>query len=82
MTRKLSDRQIGQAMRRAYANVSSWSGMDVADGYKKVSLIRGNSADVLRRMLGRRGLCGISRGSVDLCMIDGNHNALSVLDDA
>jgi predicted O-methyltransferase YrrM len=33
-------------------------------------------------MCGKGGYEGISKGSLDLCMIDGNHNAPYVLDDA
>ena len=47
----------------------------------KLALIRGNSAEILRRMVGRHGFAGIKPGTVDLCMVDGNHNALAVLDD-
>lgn len=49
---------------------------------ERCQLIRGSSAEVLRRMLHRGGFAGISKDSVDICMIDGDHNRLAVLDDA
>lgn len=45
-------------------------------------LQRGNSCEILRRMNGRGGFLGITKKSVDICMIDGDHNAYAVLDDA
>ena len=48
----------------------------------KCTLIRGNSAEVLRRMCGKGGYEGVQKGTVDLAMIDGDHNELAVLDDA
>jgi predicted O-methyltransferase YrrM len=50
--------------------------------YPTCQLVRCTSAVALRKMLHRRGWCGLSRASVDVCMIDGEHNALAVLDDA
>lgn len=74
MTTKLDGEFMEDAHKRAVHNVSSWTS-------SKCSLIRGNSAEVLRRMCGK-GYAGITKNSVDLCMIDGDHNELAVLDDA
>lgn len=48
---------------------------------KKVTLQRASSAEALRKMLRRGGFLGLAANTVDLCMVDGNHNALAVLDD-
>jgi hypothetical protein len=76
MTAKQDGDQMELVRQRAYANLCGWVGLN------KLALVRGTSAVVLRRMLGRGGFAGVQRGSLDLCMIDGDHNALSVLDDA
>jgi len=74
MTTKL-DGDVMEAVReRAFHNTRH---------YENCTLIRGSSAEVLRRMCGfRYGYLGIRKNSVDICMIDGNHNELAVLDDA
>lgn len=74
MTTKL-DAAIMEGVRcRARHNLRPWweSG--------SCELVRGNSAEVLRKMCGR-GFLDITKESVDLCMVDGNHNALAVWDD-
>lgn len=74
MTTKIGPEQMDEIRNSALWNLSPW-------GYK-CTLIRGNSAEVLRLMLkNRHGYMGIKRESVDLCMVDGDHNALGVLDD-
>jgi predicted O-methyltransferase YrrM len=72
MTTKLNEADMEAVRLRAAHNVSKW---------EHGSLVRGASAEVLRKMAGR-GHAGISKGSVDLCMIDGNHWAPYVVDDA
>ena len=51
-------------------------------GQWKCLLIQANSIEALTRMNKRGGFAGITKGSVDLCMIDGDHNSGAVLDDA
>lgn len=70
-TTKLDGPTMEMVMQRALANTEIWG---------HCQLIRGNSAEILRRMVGK-GFAGIVKGSVDLCMVDGNHNSLAVLDD-
>lgn len=78
ITTKLSAETMDQVMRRAHQNIEPWTGVFG----NKCQLIRGNSAEVLRLMLKNKfGYHGIKRGSVDLCMVDGDHNELGVLDD-
>jgi len=76
MTTKLDGQVMEEVRQRAVHNVS--------EGFvaNKCKLIRGNSAEVLRKMNSRRGFAGIGKGKVDLCMIDGNHNAYAAYDDA
>ncbi len=76
MTRKLSEDAMSKVMGRAFSNVDPWGW----SGEDKCRLVRGNSAEVLRKMQGE-GFAGIKRNTVDLSMVDGNHNALAVLDD-
>ena len=73
MTTKLDATFMEAAMASAFFNTAHF-------GYNKCQLIRGSSAEVLRKMH-LHGYAGISDNTVDLCMIDGNHNALAVLDD-
>jgi len=78
MTTKLSGADMEEVMRRAHQNIEPWTGVFG----NKCTLVRGNSAEVLRLMLkNHHGFLGIKRGNVDLCMVDGNHNELGVLDD-
>lgn len=74
MTTKLETDFMEAVRQRAVANTREWA--------DRCRLIRGSSAEVLRRMCGRGGYAGIGKGTVDLCMIDGDHNELAVLDDA
>lgn len=75
LTTKLGANTMNDVMLKAQHNLSPWiSG--------KCILVRANSAEFLRKCLGRRPFHGIKANSVDLCMIDGNHHALAVLDDA
>lgn len=74
MTRKLDSDFMDAVRKRARHNTRIYS--------PRCELIRGSSAEVLRRMVGKDGYAGIKRDSVDVCMVDGNHNALAVLDDA
>lgn len=83
-TTKLSGDAMDQVMIRARKNLSRYclQGTLGTAGIKRCQLIRGNSAEVLRRMVVGKGYAGFGRDSVDVSMIDGNHNALAVLDDA
>jgi len=74
LTCKLSGETMEAVRQRAFHNVSEWG--------DRCKLIRGNSDEVLRRMVGRWGFTGVRAGTVDLCMVDGNHNALAVWSDA
>ncbi len=76
LTTKLGSETMEGVMRQAYHNLSPW----IKEG--QCELLRANSAEFLRKCLGRRPCCGIRENSVDVCMIDGNHHALAVLDDA
>lgn len=72
MTTKLDEEYMDAVKGRAHDNTAE---------FKNVMLQRGSSAEVLRKMTGKKGFLGIYKDSVDLCMVDGNHNALAVLDD-
>ncbi len=76
MTTKLDNHQMEMVMQRAQHNMIPWQ--------DRCQLMRGNSAEVLRRMcvVKNKGYLGISPGIVDISMIDGNHNSLAVLDDS
>jgi predicted O-methyltransferase YrrM len=83
MTTKLSGEAMEKVMERAFHNLEPWSRTGaVGTDQKRCTLIRANSSEVLRKMNGRKGFVGISRGTVDICMIDGDHNNLLVQDDA
>lgn len=73
ITTKLDEATMEAVCQRAFSNLREY--------YPRCRLQRGNSSEVLRRMI-RRGFLGIKPGVVDVCMVDGNHNALGVLDDA
>lgn len=73
MTTKLSADFMQSVMERALFNTRHWD---------NCRLLRANSAEALRRMTRRGGFLGVEKNSVDVCMIDGNHNALAVMDDA
>jgi len=72
MTIKLDGAAMDAVWQRAAHNVSVWS---------QCRLVRGHSSEVLRLMK-TKGYAGIERKSVDICMVDGNHWAPYVLDDA
>lgn len=76
ITTKLSPDFMEGVRLRAMNNVSPWWEEGRCD------LIQGNSCEVLRRMVRANGFRGITKDSVDLCMIDGDHNDYAVLDDA
>lgn len=76
LTTKLGSETMEKVMQQARHNLSPWIDEE------KCLLVRANSAEFLRKCLGRRGFCGLKANSVDLCMIDGNHHDLGVLDDA
>lgn len=80
MTTKLSSETMEQVRARAHHNILPYRWNEALKD--RCQLIRGNSAEVLRLMLkNRHGYMGIKRESVDLCMVDGDHNELGVLDD-
>jgi predicted O-methyltransferase YrrM len=72
MTTKLDSEFMERVMDRADHNTKI---------FPNVELIRGNSCEVLRKMCSE-GYAGITKNSVDICMIDGDHNRLAVYDDA
>ena len=83
LTTKLSEETMHQVMQRAIGNTAPWTTTHYGRAFPNCKLIRGSSAEVLRLMLKNKfGYMGIKRGSVDLCMVDGDHNELAVLDDA
>ena len=73
ITEKMDQSKMSDVMANACFNIYPWQ--------DKCSLIRANSAEMLRRMAYKGGYAGIKKGSVDVCMIDGNHNSLAVWDD-
>jgi hypothetical protein len=81
MTTKLDEDAMEDVHERAVDNLRGPMLTRIAGGHPKCTLFRANSAEILRRMVGRHGFAGIKSGTVDLCMVDGNHNALAVLDD-
>ena len=75
MTSKMTSQAMEQVMGRAYHNLNFVAGT-------RCHIVRANSVEALTRMSHRGGFLGITRKSVDVCMIDGDHNAGAVLDDA
>jgi predicted O-methyltransferase YrrM len=75
MTTKLDSDVMTKVMVRAYQNTLQWQQEN------RCTLVQGSSAEVLRRMVAK-GHVGIKCDSVDLCMIDGNHNDYAAYDDA
>lgn len=73
MTTKLDSSFMNDVQNRARHNTKPWA--------DRCQLWQANSAEILRRM-GHKGFSGINKESVDVCMIDGDHNELAVLDDA
>lgn len=83
MTRKLSGGDMEAVRLRAMDNLKPWVySVDAVHQDWKCRLLHANSVEALLRMNGRQGFAGISKGTVDLCMIDGDHNSGAVLDDA
>lgn len=72
MTEKLNDDLMSDVMTLAYNNVRAFN--------CRCQLYRANSAEILR-IMNKQGFAGITKNSLDICLIDGNHNALAVLDD-
>jgi len=73
-TRKLGETAMDDVRKRALHNIEPYQ--------DRCQLIRANSGEVLSRMLWKRGAYGITKNSVDLCMVDGDHRALGMLADA
>ena len=74
MTNKATNEFMEEVMDRAIHNTST---------FDRCTLIRSNSVEVLTKMIRtKNGFLGIKANSLDLCMIDGNHHELGVLDDA
>jgi hypothetical protein len=82
MSEKLSNTDMMAVQQHACYNVYRHPHLYRPDGSVRAQLYQANSAELLRRMLKKDGFVGIKRNSVDLCLIDGNHNALAVWDDA
>lgn len=85
-TSKLDEQHMEEVKRRAYRNVQKVGDVcrvtgAIEEWTNKCQLVRGNSDEVLHRMLKRGGFAGVARESVDLCLVDGNHYALPVLSD-
>ncbi len=76
ITTKLSGEQMEEVRQRAVKNITQWKQRGVC------TLIRGNSVEVLPRMLRRSGYGGICKQNVDICMVDGDHTAPAVFEDA
>jgi len=74
MTSKLDSDYMEGVYQRARKNV-------LGNFRPKAQLIRGNSAEVLRRMVKRNGYLGVSKGSLSIAMVDGNHNDYAAYDD-
>lgn len=84
-TFKRTPEEMEQVRARAHHNLAPWMAQSVTvDGVEvpKCQLIQIMSADALRIMLHRKGRWGIQANTVDLCMIDGHHSDVAVLDDA
>lgn len=73
-TTKLDTEFMEMCMRNARYNLEPWS--------SKIQLVRGYSQQVLCNALDDGGLFGIGVGQFDLLIIDGDHNAQPVLEDA
>ncbi len=86
MSEKFSHEDMQSVKSRAHLNVVTQTAHPnrafSADGFPKELLIQANSAEILRRMVRKSGFGGISKSTVDLSLVDGNHNALAVWDDA
>lgn len=73
MTTKLTAEQMDEVRKRAEHNTAPYR--------DKCTLVRGASCEVLRLMCSH-GHAGITKNSVDLCMIDGGHIDFQAYDDA
>ncbi len=82
-TVKIDNDEMGSVMSRALHNTEPYR--------DRCQLVRGNSSEVLRMMVAERGYrrrgkpavyAGIGIGAVDVCLVDGCHHSLGVLDDA
>ena len=87
ITTKLDQEYMDGVRFRAWDNTMRWRnetvvGTEGPDQLSRCFLQRGNSCEILRRMNSRGGYLGITKKSADICMIDGDHNAYAVLDDA
>ena len=75
MTSKQPQEYMDAVRNRAQHNLARWSDRCV--------LIRANSDEILNCMVQRpEGHLGVQNGTLDLCMIDGDHYALPVWNDA
>lgn len=74
LSRKIDADAMEAVRLRAESNTEPWR--------DRCQLIRANSVEALARMNGRRGFAGIHRGTLDLCLIDGDHMAPAVYSDA
>ena len=74
MTLKIDADAMEAVMQRAHHNTEPWR--------SKCQLVRGASLDVLGRMTYRQGYMGVTKQSIDVCMIDGQHTDLGVWGDA
>lgn len=83
MTSKQDQAFMDAVRLRAINNLFQWT-LKNAEGseHKRCTLFRANSDEILNCMLRREGHCGVSRGTLDLCMIDGDHYALPTWNDA
>ncbi len=82
ITSKISAERMREVMDRAHHNLLPWRRTGALNtNQKRCTLIQANSGEALIRM-NRKGYAGIKKGTVDLCMIDGNHKSGATLDDA
>lgn len=83
LTSKMNQDQMDLVRARAEKNLMRWTVQWIVK-YEQwtCKLVRANSVEALTRMRKKKGFAGITRNSVDLCMIDGDHNSGAVVDDA
>ncbi len=79
MTTKLDAGDMEAVRLRAWDNLKRWCNYD--SDAPKCTVLRANSVEALRRMLGRRGYAGVREGTVDVALVDGDHNSIGVLSD-
>lgn len=83
MTTKRTSDDMEIVRQHAFWNIQKWDFFtDSVLGFKKCQLLRANSAEVLPMMNRKGGAFGISKNTLDICLIDADHNALAVLNDA